>query len=587
MMRKILSLALLICIAVFLGPLALTAHSQTVEGTFEYTVETVYQEEAHGQKITYGLEHEWWTGTLDGTAHALFIVIANEAGIPTVDLFSTFTGTVDGKSGSLVIRLIGEKLSPKGDWAGDWDIVRGTGELKNLQGQGTWGGPGYEGPKPPEKNWDPTGEGNTRPDIWYKGTISTLEDTSANVILGTPSNLGPIVNSPSSELTPSISGDGLELYFGSDRPGGYGDSDIWVATRPTTDDKWGEAVNLGPVVNSSAAEGGPTISHDGLTLYFSDFNSPRPGGHGEVDLWVTTRATKDDPWEEPVNLGPTVNSPKNDVDGSISDDGLELYFMSNRSGGYGSYDLWFTTRATTEDDWGTPMNLGPTLNSSNSEHCPSISADGLTLFYDITVKTADGKRIGDLMVTQRATKDDDWGEPVNLGHAASDHFSPSLSADGSTLFFWADRPGGSGEFDIWQVPVFSMVPADAAFKATVEEVFTAYSAANMAGDADRYMSLWDEDCIKMGPGKPAVFGKAAIDKRKRAGYQKADVESQIINVEEARVAGEWGFARGTFTATEKSKKDGAVAHADGKFLTIFKKQVDGSWKIFRDCYNSN
>jgi ketosteroid isomerase-like protein len=101
------------------------------------------------------------------------------------------------------------------------------------------------------------------------------------------------------------------------------------------------------------------------------------------------------------------------------------------------------------------------------------------------------------------------------------------------------------------------------------------------------MSLWDEDCIKMGPGKPAVFGKAAIDKGKRAGYQKADVESQIINVEEVRVAGEWGFARGTFTATEKSKKDGAVAHADGKYLTIFKKQADGSWKIFRDCYNSN
>jgi hypothetical protein len=173
-MRKKLSLALLMCIGALLWLLLIpAAHSQTVEGTFEYTVETVYQEEAHGKKIIYGLEHEWWTGTLDGTAHALYIVLADEAGFKTVDLLSTFSGTVDGKAGSLVFRLIGEKPSPGKNWGGDWEIIRSTGELKNLRGQGTWGGPGYEGPRPPEPNWDPTGEGNTRPDIWYKGTVST------------------------------------------------------------------------------------------------------------------------------------------------------------------------------------------------------------------------------------------------------------------------------------------------------------------------------------------------------------------------------------------------------------------------------
>ena len=175
-MRKKLSFTLLMGIVVLLGLLvAPAAYSQTVEGTFEYTVETVYQQEAHGQKITYGLEHEWWTGTLDGTAHALFIVLANEAGLKTVDLLSTFTGTVHGKAGSLVFRLIGENPSSEQGWGGDWEIIRGTGELVNFRGQGTWGGPGYEGPRPPEPNWDPTGEGNTRPDIWYKGTISTAE----------------------------------------------------------------------------------------------------------------------------------------------------------------------------------------------------------------------------------------------------------------------------------------------------------------------------------------------------------------------------------------------------------------------------
>jgi hypothetical protein len=175
-MRKKLLSTLLMCITGLLCPLLLpAAHSQTVEGTFDYNYETVYQEEAHGRTILYALEHEQWTGSFDGTAHAVFIVLVDEAGAMTVDLFSTFTGTVNGKTGSLVIHLIGEKPSPEEDWAGDWDIVRGIGDLADLRGQGTWGGPGYEGPSPPDPNWDPVGEGNTRPDIWYKGTMSTAE----------------------------------------------------------------------------------------------------------------------------------------------------------------------------------------------------------------------------------------------------------------------------------------------------------------------------------------------------------------------------------------------------------------------------
>jgi Tol biopolymer transport system component len=268
----------------------------------------------------------------------------------------------------------------------------------------------------------------------------------AEVIFGTPTNLGPMVNSSANEGSPHISADGLELYFHSDRPGGYGDADIWVSTRATTDDEWGEAVNLGPVVNSSAAEVAPSISTDGLTLYFCDWGAPRPGGQGKSDLWVTTRATKDDAWGEPVNLGPTVNSPEQDGTPVISADGLELYFESDRPGGFGSDDLLVAKRATTQDDWGTPVNPGSTLNSADWEHCPTISSDGLTLFFDLGVP-------GDLMVTTRATLGDDWGKPVNLGHAESDHYASCISADGATLYFASKWPGGSGGNDIWQMPI--------------------------------------------------------------------------------------------------------------------------------------
>ena len=87
------------------------------------------------------------------------------------------------------------------------------------------------------------------------------------------------------------------------------------------------------------ADHSPTISDDGLCISFA---SARPGGYGGAwgDLWVTTRATANEPWGEPVNLGPTVNSSADEIDSDISPDGLMLFFGSARPGGAGSKDLW-------------------------------------------------------------------------------------------------------------------------------------------------------------------------------------------------------------------------------------------------------
>ncbi|MEJ2702038.1 MAG: M56 family metallopeptidase, partial [Sedimentisphaerales bacterium] len=125
----------------------------------------------------------------------------------------------------------------------------------------------------------------------------------AERVFGNPINLGSPVNSFANEFGPRISADGLELYFNSYRPGGLGQADLWVTTRKTKADPWGEPVNLGPTVNSPSGEGAPCISADGLSLYFS---SERPGGYGGSDLWVTTRQTRTAPWGKPINLGPTV-----------------------------------------------------------------------------------------------------------------------------------------------------------------------------------------------------------------------------------------------------------------------------------------
>ena len=84
-----------------------------------------------------------------------------------------------------------------------------------------------------------------------------------------------------------------------------------------------------------------------------------------------------------------------------------------------------------------------------------------------------------------------------------------------------------------------------------------------------------------------AYEKSGLGERKRKSFQNWDVESFNIKIEEVQVAGDWGFARGTYTSSAKPKAGGGNRLVDGKFLTIFKRQPDSSWKIFRDCYNSN
>ncbi len=276
----------------------------------------------------------------------------------------------------------------------------------------------------------------------------------ADFTFGNPINLGPIVNSSYGDGAPSISGDGLSLFIGSNRPGGHGSADLWMSTRESTDNDWREAVNLGPNVNSSDWDSELSVSVDGLELYFS---SNRGGGYGGFDLWVTKRATTSEPWGRAVNLGPTVNSSADDIDVCISADGLMLYIESYRNGGYGKSDLWVAKRATKSDPWEEPVNLGQTVNSSANDGAPSISGDGLTLFFsDFSSPRPGGYGGTDIWITTRATVSDPWGEPVNLGpivNGLARDQGPNISSNGSVLYFFSTRSGGSGDFDLWQVSI--------------------------------------------------------------------------------------------------------------------------------------
>ena len=293
--------------------------------------------------------------------------------------------------------------------------------------------------------------------------ILIADVAKADFIFGTPTNLGPNVNTASSEGGNgglSISADGLSLYFDSNRSGGNGGGDLWVATRATKNDDWSAPTNLGSVVNSWAQDNSPSISADGLSLYFSSNRSGAVGGSGwsAMDLWVATRETTADEWGTPSNLGSVVNSSKADYMSYISVDSLSLYFSSERPGGLGIRDLWMTTRATTNDDWSEPVNLGPAVNTSSNERRMWISSDGLMLMFQSDRPRTSG--YVEIYMTTRATTNDDWAEPVKLGppvNKTSD-ISPIVSSDGSTLYFSSyNRDGGYGVWDLWQVSIDPIV----------------------------------------------------------------------------------------------------------------------------------
>jgi uncharacterized protein (TIGR02246 family) len=129
--------------------------------------------------------------------------------------------------------------------------------------------------------------------------------------------------------------------------------------------------------------------------------------------------------------------------------------------------------------------------------------------------------------------------------------------------------------------------AVAAVAAAVKEIYSEYAASLNSGDLERWISLWTDDGVQMPPGAPTVIGKQRIRAAVKGSLDQLTFDMEIPPSEEVRVAGDWAFARGNYSATMTSKQGRDAIEIDGKYLTIFEKQADGSWKIHRDVFNSN
>jgi hypothetical protein len=226
-----------------------------------------------------------------------------------------------------------------------------------------------------------------------------------------------------------------------------------MATRSTSSDEWSPATNVGPPVNTSGMEWMPSISADGLELYFCR------GDWGQGDLYVATRHSPQEPWQSAVRLSDAINVTADDYAPLISFDGLSLYFISKRPGGPGDIDMWITKRPTLDAEWGCPEPLPMPINSPHKEGHKCVSANGLMLFFQ---RFEENKANKFLYVTIRDTQADPWSPPINLGPMPVPGSSLpaiySLSCDGTELFFcdhpfFEPQPGGYGNTDIWYLPI--------------------------------------------------------------------------------------------------------------------------------------
>ena len=284
-----------------------------------------------------------------------------------------------------------------------------------------------------------------RQDLWVRAwsaaawlvCLTPLCSAQGNGVFRSARNL-TWLSSGANEFGCRVSPDGLELYFNSDRTGS---SDLWMAARATLHEEFGEPRRIDEPLSSAAVESAPCLSADGRDLYFA---STRPGVGG-FDLYVTHRNEKGEPFGEPRPLA--LNTAADESSPTISSDGLLLYFLSNRGGSLGGYDIWLAWRSSDDEEFGAVEPLGQPISSPQDEWAPFLSLDGSTLFFGRGDPA-------DLWMARRTSPDAPFSVPTLLGPAVSSvasEYAASVTSDwpstGAKLYFISCR---GASCDIWE-----------------------------------------------------------------------------------------------------------------------------------------
>lgn len=262
----------------------------------------------------------------------------------------------------------------------------------------------------------------------------------------TPVNMGARINTGFDEYFPSISPDDSTLIF-THRTNGM-DEDFFLARRDSCGG-WFLARDMGAPPNSMQQEGAQMRSADGRYLFFMRCGNRSHNGWegGGCDLYFSY--TQPGEWSQPVPFGATINTPAFEGMPSLSPDNQVLYFVSDREGGYGGKDIWYSRFE--QGLWQIPENAGPEINTAFDDTAPYIAADNQTLYF--TSNGHPGLGGNDIFYSKKDSAGR-WQRPENMGYPFNSPYedvSLVVSANGQKAYFASDRPGGIGGMDLYEV----------------------------------------------------------------------------------------------------------------------------------------
>lgn len=256
--------------------------------------------------------------------------------------------------------------------------------------------------------------------VEYRKSIATFKPPQ-----GVYLNMGYAINSPYADYGPTLNDENELLIFTSKRNvvglHNRANEDLYFSKQ--NNGFWEEAQSFGKPINSIYNEGSACLSRDGKTLYFARCEAP--DSYGNCDIYVATRQ-EDGSWGQIRNLGQNVNSPAWDSQPTLSQNEDTLYFASDRLGGFGLSDIYFTHK-TKSGNWAPAQNLGPVINTRESEVSPFLHPKFQVLYFSSRGQL---NHFGDFDIYKTYQANGHWQEPRNIG--------PLVNGRGSEYYFTID-----------------------------------------------------------------------------------------------------------------------------------------------------
>ena len=265
-------------------------------------------------------------------------------------------------------------------------------------------------------------------------------------------NMGKKINSKKSDYGPSINLETGELIYTSKRnidQLGNVNEDIYHTIY--SNGIWSEGEPIGLPINSGNNDGSPCLSKDGKFLYFARCNCLRC--EGNCDIFVVERLS-DNTWGKVKNLGVNINTEFWDSHPSLSPSGDTLYFSSNRPDGFGSADIWYSTKEG-DGSWTVAKNMGPIINTKNAEVSPFFHPKYKVLYFS---SNAEGRfhNFGGFDIYRSIYWYDKWREPRNVGplvNGKGDEYYFTIDANSKKLYYSHSEEGDKDNLDLYAYPL--------------------------------------------------------------------------------------------------------------------------------------